>query len=120
MRIKAAQYTRRRKKKVFKRARGYYASKHSRWRQVKQQIEKSLVHAYAGRKDKKGEFRSIWITRINAACREEGTSYSRFMAGLKKAGIELNRKMLAEIAVRDAASFKKLVALSGSQVPVAA
>ena len=87
MRIKAAEYTRQRKKKVFRRARGYYASKHSRWRQVKQQIEKSLVHAYTGRKDKKGDYRSLWIARINAACREEGLSYSKFMAGLKKTGL---------------------------------
>ena len=120
MRIKAGQYTRRRKKKTFKRARGYYASKHSRWRQVKQQVEKSLVHAYTGRKDKKGDFRSVWIMRINAACRDEGLSYSRFMAGLKKAGIALNRKMLAEMAVRDEASFKKLVSLTAGKAPAAA
>ena len=120
MRIKAAEYTRQRKKKVFRRARGAYASKHSRWRQVKQQIEKSLVHAYRGRKLKKGNFRSLWVARINAACREEGTTYSRFAAGLKKAGIMLNRKMLAEMAVRDVASFKKIVALSAAQAPAAA
>ncbi len=68
--------------------------------------------AYVGRKDKKGDFRSLWIERINAACREHGLSYSRFMAGLKKANIALNRKMLSEMAIRDGSSFKKLVALA--------
>ena len=112
MRIKAGKTTRRSKKKVFKLAKGYYASKSKRWRQVIQQVEKSLVHAYTGRKDKKGDFRGVWIARLNAACRDEGTSYSRFMAGLKKAGVGLNRKMLSELAIRDAVSFKKLVEIS--------
>ena len=114
MRIKAGQYTRRRKKKVFRLARGYYASKHSRWRQVKQQVEKSLVHAYTGRKKRKTDYRQLWITRINAACRENNTTYSRFMAALTKKKIPLNRKMLAEMAVRDGESFKKLVALAAA------
>lgn len=112
MRIKAAKSTRRSKKKFFKIAKGYYASKSKRWRQVKQQVEKSLVHAFTGRRDKKATFRGMWISRLNAACREEGTTYSTFMAGLKKAGVTLNRKMLSEMAIRDAASFKKLVELS--------
>jgi len=77
-----------------------------------QQVAKSLVHAYVGRKKRKGEFRQIWITRINAAVREEGVSYSRFMSGLKKAGIELNRKMLSEMAIKDPAAFKQLVAVA--------
>lgn len=112
MRIKSGVTSRHRKKKYFKLAKGYYAAKSKRWRQVRQQVEKSLDHAYTGRKDKKGDYRSLWITRINAACREENVTYSRFIAGLKKAGVKLNRKMLAELALRDAASFKKLVTLS--------
>jgi large subunit ribosomal protein L20 len=116
MRIKAGKTTRQSKKKVFRLAKGYYGNKRNHWRQVIQQVEKSLVHAYTGRKDKKPTFRGIWITRVNAACREEGISYSRFMAGLKKAGVGLNRKMLSELAIHDAASFKKLVEISRSAV----
>src|SRR5882762_6872438 len=112
MRIKNGVTTRQRKKKYFKLAKGYYSNKRNRWRMVIQQVEKSLVHAYTGRKDKKGEFRSLWITRINAACRENNLTYSKFIAGLKKKGILLNRKMLAEMAVRDAGSFKQLVSFS--------
>jgi len=113
MRIKSGVTTRQRKKKIFRLAKGYYSNKRNRWRITLQQVEKSLAHAYVGRKDRKGEFRTLWIARINAACRENNISYSRFIAGLKKKGIPLNRKMLAELAVRDAASFKKLVSLSG-------
>jgi large subunit ribosomal protein L20 len=112
MRIKSGVTTRRHKKKFFKLAKGNYSAKSTRWRMVKQQVEQSLNRAYTGRKDKKGDFRSLWIERINAACREQGTSYSRFIAGLKKAGLTLNRKMLSEMAVRDGSSFKQLVALS--------
>jgi large subunit ribosomal protein L20 len=114
MRIKSGVTTRRHKKKFFKLAKGNYSAKRTRWRMVKQQVEKSLHTAYTGRKDKKGDFRSLWIERINAACREHETSYSRFMNGLKKAGITLNRKMLSEMAVRDGGSFKKLVELAGA------
>jgi large subunit ribosomal protein L20 len=112
MRIKSGVTTRHHKKKYFKLAKGNYSAKSTRWRMVKQQVEKSLVSAYTGRKDKKGDFRSLWIERINAACREQETTYSRFMSGLKKAGISLNRKMLSEMAIRDGHSFKKLVQLS--------
>lgn len=114
MRIKSGVTTRRHKKKFFKLAKGNYSAKRTRWRMVKQQVEKSLHTAYTGRKDKKGDFRSLWIERINAACREHDTSYSRFMNGLKKAGITLNRKMLSEMAVRDGGSFKKLVEMAGA------
>ena len=114
MRIKSGVTTRQRKKKYFKLAKGSYSDKRSRWRAVIQQVEKSLVHAYTGRKDRKGEFRSLWITRINAACREHNTTYSRFIAALTKKKIPLNRKMLAEMAVRDGESFKKLVALAAA------
>ena len=112
MRIKSGVSTRQHKKKMFRRAKGFYSAKRTRWRMVIQQVEKSMADAYVGRKDKKGDFRSLWIQRINAACREHGMSYSVFIAGLKKAGIALNRKMLSEMAVRDGSSFKKLVALS--------
>jgi len=84
---------------------------------VKQQVEKSLTAAYTGRKDRKGEFRSVWTLRINAACRENGTTYSRFIAGLKKAGILLNRKMLSEMAINDMNSFRKIVGLAGAAAP---
>jgi len=109
MRIKSGVSTRKHKKKTFRLAKGYYGNKRNRWRAVIQQVEKSLVHAYSGRKDRKGTFRTLWIARINAACRENGVTYSTFMAGLKKAGITLNRKMISEMAIHDMASFKQLV-----------
>jgi len=112
MRIKSGVTTRAHKKKYFKLAKGNYSAKRSRWRMVKQQVEASLNESYVGRKDKKGDFRSLWIERINAACRENATTYSQFMGALKKKGITLNRKMLSEMAIRDGASFKKLVALA--------
>ena len=114
MRISYAAARRRKKKGVFKLAKGGYAAKGNRWRQVRQNVEKGLVYAYTGRKDRKGEFRSLWIARINAACRELDMSYSRFMAGLKKAKITLNHKMIAEMALKDAGSFKKLVSMAQS------
>jgi len=109
MRIKSGVTTRRHKKKFFKLAKGNYSAKSTRWRMVKQQVEKSLASSYIGRKDKKGDFRSLWIERINAACREHETTYSRFMNGLKKAGITLNRKMLSELAISDPATFDAIV-----------
>ena len=112
MRIKSAVTTRAHKKKKFKLAKGFYAAKSRRWRMVIQQVDKSLTTSYTGRKDKKGDFRSLWIERINAACRQNDMSYSVFMAGLKKAGITLNREMLSEMAIRDESSFKKIIALS--------
>ena len=112
MRIKSGVSTRAHKKKFFKLAKGNYSAKRSRWRMVKQQVEASLNEAYKGRKEKKGDFRSLWIQRINAACRQNETTYGRFINGLKKAGILLNRKMLSEVAARDGASFKKLVSLA--------
>jgi large subunit ribosomal protein L20 len=112
MRIKSGVTTRAHKKKFFKLAKGNYSAKRSRWRMVKQQVEQSLAESYIGRKDKKGNFRSLWIERINAACRQNDTTYSRLMGGLKKAGVNLNRKMLSEMAIRDGASFKKIVALA--------
>ena len=109
MRIKSGVTTRHHKKKFFKLAKGNYSAKRTRWRMVKQQVEQSLNEAYKGRKEKKRDFKSLWIERINAACRMNDTTYSRFVHGLSKAGVKLNRKMLSEMAVRDGASFKKLV-----------
>ncbi|MDR3049340.1 MAG: 50S ribosomal protein L20 [Elusimicrobiota bacterium] len=109
MRIKSAVYTRQKKKKVFRRAKGYYATKKNRWRMVKQQVARSLAYSYVGRKDNKANFRTLWIIRLNAAVREEGMSYNRFIAGLKKANVILDRKMLAEIAATDNEAFKQLV-----------
>ncbi|MDE2492011.1 MAG: 50S ribosomal protein L20 [Elusimicrobia bacterium] len=112
MRIKSGVTTRHHKKKFFKLAKGNYSAKSTRWRMVKQQVEQSLNEAYKGRKEKKRDFRSLWIERINAACRQNDTTYSRFMNGLKKAGVTLNRKMLSELAARDGASFKQLVSIA--------
>ena len=112
MRIKSGVTTRAHKKKFFKIAKGNYSAKSTRWRMVKQQVEASLAESYIGRKDKKGDFRALWIQRINAACRQHDTTYGRFIAGLKKAGITLNRKMISEMAAHDGGSFKKLVSLA--------
>ena len=107
-RVKSGVTTRQRKKRTFKIAKGSYASKRSRWRQAVQQVERSLRYAYVGRKDRKGDFRTLWIQRINAAARLHNLSYSQFIYGLKKAGVGLDRKMLAELAVADQAAFKQL------------
>lgn len=112
MRVKTGVATKRRKRRYFKIAKGYYSNKRNRWRQVKQQVERSLRFAYRDRRDKKNEFRSAWILRISALCRELGISYSKFMSGLHKANIGLNRKMLSEMAIHDRDSFQQLVELS--------
>ena len=108
-RIKGAMMTRKRRNKVLKLAKGYYGSKSSLFKTAKQAVMKSGQYAYIGRKQKKRDFRRLWITRISAACKMNGMNYSTFMHGLKKAGIDLNRKMLAEIAVSDKAAFTALV-----------
>ena len=108
-RVKTAKITRKRHKKVLKQAKGYYGAKHYRFRNANQAVLKSLSYAYVGRKDKKSDFRKLWITRINAAARMNGTTYSKLMAGLKKANISINRKMLAELAVTDSKAFAELV-----------
>lgn len=112
MRVKSVTYTRQRKKKHFRMAKGYYASKKNRWRMAIQQIEKSLRYAYTDRKDKKGNFRRLWITRLNAASRQFGLSYSHFISGLRKANIAIDRKMLAEIAVNDITAFQQLTEIA--------
>ncbi|BAG13776.1 50S ribosomal protein L20 [Candidatus Endomicrobiellum trichonymphae] len=109
MRAKSVVYTRQRKKKIFRLAKGSYATKKNHWRMVIQQVERSLNYAYTGRKDNKANFRTLWIVRLNAAVREEGISYNRFIFGLKKANVAIDRKMLAEIAVNDNTAFKQLV-----------
>ncbi len=108
-RIKGAMATRKRRKKVLKAAKGYYGSKHALFKTAKQAVMKSGQYAYIGRKQKKRNFRRIWITRISAACKMNGINYSTFMNGIKKAGIDLNRKMLSEIAIADEEAFKVLV-----------
>ena len=107
-RVKGAMNTRRRHKKVLKLAKGYRGSRHTLFKTANEAVMKALKHAYIGRKLKKRDFRQLWIARINAAARANGCNYSTMMNGLKKAGISINRKMLAEIAVSDAAAFAKL------------
>ena len=108
-RIKGAMMTRKRRKKTLKLAKGYFGAKSKLFKMAKQQVMKSGNYAFIGRKQKKRNFRSLWITRISAACRMNGINYSTFMNGLKKAGVELNRKMLSEIAINDAPAFTALV-----------
>ncbi|MDR1086870.1 MAG: 50S ribosomal protein L20 [Endomicrobium sp.] len=112
MRAKSVVYTRQRKKKIFRLAKGSYATKKNRWRMVIQQVERSLNYAYTGRKDNKANFRDLWIVRLNAAVRQEGLSYNKFISGLKKANVALDRKMLAEMAVNDRATFKRLIEIA--------
>ena len=108
-RIKGAVVTRRRRKKVLKLAKGYWGAKSKHFKMAKQAVMKSGNYAYIGRKQRKRNFRRLWITRISAACRMRGINYSTFMNGLKKANICLNRKMLSEIAIADDNAFTKLV-----------
>ena len=109
-RVKGALMTRKRRNKILKAAKGYWGSKSKHFKMAKQAVMKSGNYAYIGRKQKKRDFRSLWITRISAQCKVNDINYSTFMHGLKKAGIELNRKMLAEIAVSDKEAFADLVA----------
>ena len=108
-RIKGAMATRKRHKRILKLAKGYRGAKSKQFRTAKEAVMKSLSYAYVGRKLKKRNFRQLWIARISAATKMNGMNYSTFMNGLKKAGIEMNRKMLAEIAVADKAAFAALV-----------
>ena len=109
MRIKRAVNAVKKRRKILKQAKGYRGAKSKLYRVAREQVMKSGMYAYIGRKQKKRDFRALWITRINAACRLNDISYSRFIAGLKKNNIELNRKVLADIAVKDPAAFAKLV-----------
>lgn len=109
MRIKYSVARNKRKKRIFKLAKGYYGDKSRRLRMATQQVKKSLTRSYIDRRKKKRVMRSLWIVRLNAAVREHGLSYSKFMKGLKKANIELNRKMLSEMAIKDPQSFARII-----------
>ena len=108
-RVKGAMATRKRRNKVLKLAKGYWGAKSKHFKMAKEAVMKSGNYAYIGRRLKKRDFRKLWITRISAACKMNGMNYSTFMNGLKKAGITLNRKMLSEIAINDAAGFTAIV-----------
>ena len=108
-RVKNGVTTKKRHKKVLKAAKGYFGSKHRLYKTAKEQLMHSGQYAFRDRKQKKRDFRKLWITRINAACRENEISYSRFIEGLTKAGVEVNRKMLSEIAINDPAAFAEIV-----------
>lgn len=114
-RVKGGTVTRKRRKKVLKLAKGYFGSKHTLYKVANQQVMKSLMYAFRDRRQKKRDFRKLWITRINAAARMNGLSYSRLMHGLKLAGIEVNRKMLAELAVSDTNAFAELATAAKQQ-----
>jgi large subunit ribosomal protein L20 len=107
-RIKRSQAARKRRRKVLKQARGYFGRRHSSYRLAREQVERSLVYAYRDRKNRKRVMRRLWIQRINAAARREGLSYNQFVSGCRKAGIDLDRKVLADLAVSDPASFGKI------------
>ena len=109
-RVKTGVVRRRRHKKILKMAKGFYSGRSRHFRKAKEQIERSLVYAYRDRRQKKREMRKLWIIRINAACRLNDMSYSQFINGLKKAGIELDRKILADMAMNDAQAFSAVVA----------
>ena len=120
-RVKGSNIHKNRRKKILKLAKGYFGSKHKLYKTAKEQVMHSLKYAYRDRKQNKREMRKLWITRINAACRMNEISYSKFISGLNKAGIEINRKMLSEIAIDDAIAFTNLVnmakdALAGKTV----
>lgn len=122
-RVKGGTIHRARRKKVMKRAKGYFGSKHRLYKTAKEQVMHSLKYAYRDRRQKKRDFRKLWITRINAACRQNDISYSKFINGLTKAGVTINRKMLSEIAIDNPKSFTDLVeiaksALNGNLKPV--
>ena len=109
-RVKTGVVRRRRHKKILKLAKGFYSGRRKHFRKAKEQLERSMYYAFRDRKQKKREFRKLWIIRINAACRLNDISYSRFINGLKKAGIELDRKILADMAMNDAQAFSAVVA----------
>lgn len=111
-RVKGGTIHRARRKKVMKLAKGYFGSKHRLYRTAKEQVMHSLKYSYRDRRQKKRDFRKLWITRINAACRMNDISYSKFINGLNKAGIEINRKMLSELAIDDAQAFTSLVVIA--------
>ena len=115
-RVKGAMMTRKRRNKILKMAKGYWGSKSKHFKMANQAVMKSGVYAYAGRRMKKRDFRQLWITRISAACKANGMNYSTFMHGLKLAEIQIDRKMLAELAVNDKAAFTQLTELAKAKL----
>ncbi len=115
-RVKGAMMTRKRRKKILKLAKGYWGAKSKHFKMANQAVMKSLTYAYVGRKRKKRDFRRLWITRISAAAKMNGINYSRFMNGLKKANVDINRKMLADMAHNDPAAFAVLADLAKSKM----
>ena len=115
-RIKGGLNARKKHKKVLKMAKGYYGARSKQYRTAKQAVMRAMAHSFAGRKQTKRDFRRLWITRINAAARINGMSYSRFMHGLKLSGVNINRKMLSEIAIHDAKAFTKLAQTAKSAI----
>ena len=111
-RVKGAMMTRKRRNKILKLAKGYWGAKSKHFKMANEQVMKSLTYAYVGRRLKKRDFRQLWIARINAACKMNGMNYSTFMHGLKVAGITINRKMLSEMAINDAAAFAQLIEIA--------
>jgi large subunit ribosomal protein L20 len=121
-RVKRGTHRRASRKKTLEQASGYFLTKSKLYRAAQEAVERGLKFAYTGRKDKKHDFRSLWIVRINAGCREAGISYSKFLCGLKAAGLDLNRKVLADVALHDADAFRQLVntAKAGLEVKASA
>ena len=115
-RIKGAMMTRKRRNKTLKMAKGYWGAKSKHFKMANEQVMKSLTYAYVGRRLKKRDFRQLWITRISAACKMNDINYSQFMHGLKMAGVEINRKMLSEMAIADPVAFTKLVETAKSKL----
>ena len=115
-RVKGGMNAKKKHNRVLKLAKGYRGSRSKQYRVAKQSVMRALISSYAGRKEKKRQFRQLWIARINAAARMNGLSYSKFMYGLKLAGVEMNRKMLSEMAVNDAAAFAKLAEMAKSKL----
>ncbi|GFR38957.1 50S ribosomal protein L20 [Insulibacter thermoxylanivorax] len=116
VRVKGGYVTRRRRKRVLKLAKGYYGAKHRLFKKANEQLLKSFSYAYRDRRQRKRNFRNLWIVRINAAARNNGLTYSKMMHGLKLAGIEINRKMLADLAVNDAQAFSQLAGIAKEKV----
>jgi large subunit ribosomal protein L20 len=116
-RVKRSVHAKKKRRQILERAQGYYGNKSRSYRAANEQLMHSMQYAYRDRRARKGDFRSLWIQRINAACREQGTSYSRFIAGLKTAGIEVDRKVLADLAVTDPTAFAALVKQARDAVP---
>lgn len=115
-RVKGAMMTRKRRNKILKLAKGYWGAKSKHFKMANEQVMKSLTYAYTGRRLKKRDFRRLWISRINAACKMNGMNYSQFMHGLKLCGVEINRKMLSEVAIHDKAAFNALVEMAKAKL----